>query len=232
VRLPAGGVRKVSVAVLVDQAVSWVKEGAGYRRVLEAPAPEKLKIIRDLVAGIAGFNAERGDQLIVETLPFETTLLTEPPQPRPSGSNGPASPLPFTLDRKTVTVAAAAAAGIIVILALAGVLLRRRKPLPQVQATGPAELPAGPEPPAPAPVTATTTAAVPTASIEQQLEAKLAEREALQNKMDAQALSALKIAPVITKTAEVFAKHLREKIQQDPGVSAHILHSWIREEES
>jgi flagellar M-ring protein FliF len=222
-RLPAGGVRKVSVAVLVDQTVSWVKEGAGYRRVLEPPAPEKLKIIRDLVAGIAGFNAERGDQLIVETLPFETTLLTEPPPPRPSGPKGPAVPSPFALDRRIVTMVAAAAGGI-VILVLASLLLRRRKPQKVVEVTAPAALPAGPEPPA------AVASAGP--SVEQQLEAKLAEREALQKKMDAQALSALKIAPVITKTAEVFAKHLREKIQQDPGVSAHILHSWIREEEN
>jgi flagellar M-ring protein FliF len=88
VRLPAGGIRKVSVAVLVDQGVNWVKDGSGYRRVLEPPAPEKLKIIRDLVAGIAGINADRGDQLIVETLPFETTLLTEPPQSRPTPRQG------------------------------------------------------------------------------------------------------------------------------------------------
>jgi flagellar biosynthesis/type III secretory pathway M-ring protein FliF/YscJ len=223
-RLPAGGVRKVSVAVLVDQSVNWVKEGAGYRRVLEPPAPEKLKIIRDLVAGIIGFTAERGDQLIVETLPFETTLLTEPPQSRPSGPAGPATPAMFRLDRRMITIGAAAAGGIIVLL-LAGFLLsRRRKPRTEVEATAPAALPAAAE--TPGAVTA------PPISVEKQLEAKLAERDALQEKMDEQALTAIKIAPVITKAAEVFAKHLREKIHQDPGVSAHILRSWIREEQN
>ena len=49
--------------------------------------------------------------------------------------------------------------------------------------------------------------------------------------MDAQALSSLKLAPVITKKAEVFAKHLREKITKEPEISAQILRSWIREEE-
>ena len=66
----------------------------------------------------------------------------------------------------------------------------------------------------------------------QQIEAKLAEREALQKKMDAQALNSLKLAPVITKTAEVLAKHLREKITKEPEISAQILRTWIREEES
>jgi len=46
-----------------------------------------------------------------------------------------------------------------------------------------------------------------------------------------QALNALKLAPVITKKAEVFAKHLREKITKEPEISAQILRSWIREEE-
>ena len=46
--------------------------------------------------------------------------------------------------------------------------------------------------------------------------------------MDAQALSSLKLAPVITKKAEVFAKHLREKIAKEPEISVQILRSWIR----
>jgi flagellar biosynthesis/type III secretory pathway M-ring protein FliF/YscJ len=50
--------------------------------------------------------------------------------------------------------------------------------------------------------------------------------------MDAQALTSLKLAPVITKKAEVLAKHLREKITKDPDISAQILRTWIREEES
>ena len=62
-------------------------------------------------------------------------------------------------------------------------------------------------------------------------DAKHSQRDALQAKMDAQALSSLKLAPVITKKAEVFAKHLREKISKEPEISAQILRSWIREEE-
>jgi flagellar biosynthesis/type III secretory pathway M-ring protein FliF/YscJ len=36
---------------------------------------------------------------------------------------------------------------------------------------------------------------------------------------------------VITKTAEVMAKHIREKIKEQPEVSAQVLRRWIREEE-
>jgi hypothetical protein len=71
----------------------------------------------------------------------------------------------------------------------------------------------------------------PGQSLERRMEDQIAEREALQRQMDDQALAALKLAPVITKKAEVFAKHLREKIAKEPEISIQILRSWIREEE-
>lgn len=69
------------------------------------------------------------------------------------------------------------------------------------------------------------------ATVEKQIESQLAERDALQQQMDAQALSSLKLAPVITKKAEVFAKHIREKIAKEPEISVQIMKSWIREDE-
>ncbi|MBZ5583366.1 MAG: flagellar M-ring protein FliF [Acidobacteriia bacterium] len=221
-RMPAGTVRRISVAVLVDQAVNWEKDKGGFRRVLVPPTPEKLKIVRDLVAGIAGFNLERGDQLMVETLPFENTLLAEPPQASPPAPR-PAAPAPLALDRKTLLMVGGAVLGLL-ILAASGVLFLRRRRAPEVEATTPAALPPGDAAPAPAIAGGQT--------VEQQIEATLAEREALQKRMDAQALNALKLTPVITKTAEVLAKHLRDKVKQDPDTSAQILRAWIREEES
>jgi flagellar M-ring protein FliF len=50
-------------------------------------------MIKDVVAGVTGFNADRGDQLIVETLPFESSLNTEPPPsssaPKPNSNKDP-----------------------------------------------------------------------------------------------------------------------------------------------
>jgi flagellar M-ring protein FliF len=210
--------------VLVDQGVSWVKDGNGYKRVLLPPPPETLKVIRDLVAGVTGFNAERGDQLIVESLPFETTLLTEPPAPSPApGAGQKGGRIPFELDRKMMIIAGGALAALLVLASVLLVLVRRRKRKKPVQVSAPpAALPAAEIPVAEPP------AAVESGSIEDQLQAKLAERDAMQKRLDSQALATLKLAPPVTKTAEVFAKHLRDKIQQDPEVAAHILRSWIR----
>jgi flagellar M-ring protein FliF len=225
-RLPAGGLRKMSLAVLVDQEVTWEPAKDGLKRVLVPPSPEKLKVLRELVAGITGFNAERGDQLVIETLPFENTLLLEPPAA--PGSTPPASthnPLPrFDLDRRTLWMAAAAVAGALTLVAALVFVLRRKKPRLE-EVTAPAELAAG----SPAPQ---AIAAGPDPSMESQLESKLAERTALERKLEAQALNSLKLAPVITKTAEIMAKHLREKIAKEPEISAQILRAWIRDEEA
>jgi flagellar biosynthesis/type III secretory pathway M-ring protein FliF/YscJ len=107
----------------------------------------------------------------------------------------------------------------------ARVLRRRKKPKPAA-AQAPAELPPAPSVPA-GPVEGP-----PGASFEERIESQLAERAALEKKLEAQALNSLKLTPVITKTAEVLAKHLREKITKDPDVSAQILRTWIREEEA
>ena len=68
--------------------------------------------------------------------------------------------------------------------------------------------------------------------MEKEIESKLAEREALQQRLDTQALTALKLAPVITKASEVMAKHLREKVNKDSEVAAQILRAWIRDEDN
>ena len=78
-RIPQGAVKRMSLSVLVDQNLRWEGRGAKAKRILEAPSPEKLKSIRGLVAAATGFSEARGDQLTVETLPFESTLAIEPP---------------------------------------------------------------------------------------------------------------------------------------------------------
>jgi LPXTG-motif cell wall-anchored protein len=221
----------MSLAVLVDQEVSWEREKNSYRRVLVPPPQEKLKVIRDLVAGITGFSAERGDQLVIETLPFETTLLLEPPTlPQTSVPGKQGTPIAGitlpVMDNKTMTLIAGGAIGALV-LVLAGVILFRRKRKANVAATATTQAAL------PGPSAAGSSAALPPATrVEEQLESQLAEREALQAQMDAQALSSLKLAPVITKKAEVFAKHLREKIAKEPDISVQILRTWIREDEN
>src|SRR5579863_2955492 len=84
VREPRGTVKRMSVSLLVDSDVRYVGSGDKAKRIVEAPSADKLKAIHDLVAGVIGFDSQRGDQLVVETLPFESTLNPEQlPAPTP-----------------------------------------------------------------------------------------------------------------------------------------------------
>lgn len=225
--LPAGIVRKMSIAVLVDQSLSWEKDKSGYKRVLTPPTPEKLKVIHDLVAGITGFSQERGDQLVIETLPFENTLQLEPPvSPEAIPAGKPAVPvagLPIKLDRKTLMVGGGALAALLLLGVGAFLWMRQRRKRRGTGTVSGAQALAG---------GAGGHAALPPGQVESALESQLAERDALQAEADAQALNSLKLAPVITKKAEVFAKHLREKIAKEPDISVQVLRTWIREEDN
>jgi flagellar M-ring protein FliF len=70
---PVGDVRKLSVAVIVDDALKLEKkpDGSLDRKTVPRSA-EELKKIRELVSAAVGFDANRGDQLTVENIAFDT----------------------------------------------------------------------------------------------------------------------------------------------------------------
>jgi flagellar M-ring protein FliF len=238
-RLPGGLVKKMSLAILLDHDLTWEKDKNGFKRVLVPPAPEKLKVIKDQVAGVTGLDPQRGDQISVDALPFESTLKTEPPAdpsaPKPAAPPPAGFVWPPKLTPQQMIIAGAVAGGVLLLLVAAFVLLRRKsKKKKAVELAAQPALPAGAAgpaaPPAPALAGAPAAATEP-GSLEKRIQAQLAERDAAQQEAEARALSAL-TAPVITKTAEVLAKHLREAIKKEPEVPANILRTWIREEDT
>jgi flagellar M-ring protein FliF len=223
-RLPAGTLKRMSLAVLLDQDVRWEGAGKTAKRILEPPPPEKIKAIRDLVAAATGFRADRGDQLIVETLPFEATLMQEPPPAPAAPAPGPGSalPLPAWLARLVsgkgqLGVAAVAAVLLAALVSALKFLLRRKRP--KGPAGMPVELPAG-----------QSQAAIAGESVEaagQELESKLAEQESAKRKMEIEALRSLKLPAATTKKTEVLTKHLADVAIKDPASAAQILRSWL-----
>lgn len=65
---PRGEVKSVSVAVLVDGTYKKVKD----KTVYQARGDEELKKYDEIIKAAIGFNKDRGDQVIVENVPFET----------------------------------------------------------------------------------------------------------------------------------------------------------------
>ena len=232
-RLAQGTVKKLSISILVDHGVQWEGQGAKARRVLVPPSPEKLKSIRELVAAATGFSAERGDQLVVEALPFESTMNAEPPPPPaapgavPQQGKRPTNWMEQLLADRKLLIGVASGAGVVLLLLIGVVIMLVRRGGRKAAASMPAALPANAERKA---IAAVAPADDPN-SVDRQMEAKLAERESMQRQLEAEALNSLKMTPVVTKKTEVLAKHLRENVKKEPNLSAQVLLSWLREEE-
>ncbi|HCL80674.1 MAG TPA: flagellar M-ring protein FliF, partial [Nitrospiraceae bacterium] len=72
---PRGEVKSVSVAVLVDGTYKKEKGKTTY----VARSEEDIKKYRELLMAAIGYNKERGDQVIIENVPFETGVEELPP---------------------------------------------------------------------------------------------------------------------------------------------------------
>jgi flagellar M-ring protein FliF len=209
-RLPQGSVKKMSVALLVDSDVRTEGAGPKAKRIVEPPSADKLKVIHDLVAGVIGFSAERGDQLIVETMPFEATLNPEPVSP--ASKPAPPPPPPWyeqALKNKFVLVGAGVAVAMLLTLLVAVFKLLRRSPMESVEM-------------------APQLAAATGETLNKRIENQLAEQAAVRQKQETDALNALK-APPVTKKAEVLTKHIGEQAKKDSTSMAHVLRSWMSE---
>jgi flagellar M-ring protein FliF len=210
VRLPQGAIKRMSVSLLVDSTVRWEGSGAKARRIVEAPTPEKLKTIHDLVAGVIGLTADRGDQLVVENLPFESTLNPEPlpatPKPGPAPPDNPLDQL-----RKSKYFLVAVGAGVAVFLAMLFAVFRLAR---------------RPKPPAVALETAAQLTAGAGDSLQKQIENQLADQAAARQKQEVEALNALKLPP-LTKKTEILTKHIGEQAKKDSANMAHVIRAWM-----
>jgi flagellar M-ring protein FliF len=214
---PKGSVRRVSTAVLLDQNVKWEGAGAKAKRILIPPSPEVLKGVRDVIAGITGYNELRGDLITVETLPFENTLSAEQPVPAPL----PARPVSFDFKQPIVMYGGA----IVALLAIAVVVLLFRQPGKRGRAAA--------EDTAPPALAAEATAVenVPARETHgSRLQQQIADNEAEQAALEEQALSHIKM-PTNTKTTEVLVRHIRDAVQKDPVGAANILRTWVTDQD-
>jgi flagellar M-ring protein FliF len=238
-KLPQGDIRRISASVLVDHQVRWEGSGPQAKRVVTPLTPERLKAIRDVVAGVVGFRQERGDQVVVESQPFEQTLAWQPPAPPPTaaapagkgngaGKGAPAIgfQLPFALPKwatpRVLMIAGGGLAALLVLLVGFLVMKRRRakKKAGKAKATvgGAPELPGGER-----------SEAVQDAKA--QLEARLAEQAAKREQAELEAMAALQLPPPTTKKSEVLARHLSDEARKNPEVMAQVLRTWMNEGE-
>ena len=210
--LPQGNIKRLSLSVLLDQEVHWEGNAAGAKRVVEPPSPERLKVIHDLVAAAVGFNADRGDQLIVESLPFESTLNLEPPAniAPPARTNSKQRTLLEQLKADPKLMGGLAAIVVAVLGAIVFVIMRVRKSSKkralQVQAAGALPAPS---------------------SAEQSLAASGA--PAQDSWAPSAAAGAMNVPSLAAPRLDVLTQQLRETAQKDPEICAGVLRGWMNE---
>ena len=152
VKLPQGAIKRLSIAVLVDQGAKWEGQGKQMHRVVTPPDTEKIKAIQTLVSTLVGLNPERGDQLTVEALPFDSTLNMElPPAQTPEPAKRDNLTAIETLKQKPI-ILWGSAGGAVLVIALVIFRVSRGKKKERIQdmpevlppATSMASLTAGP----------------------------------------------------------------------------------------
>jgi flagellar M-ring protein FliF len=205
-KLPQGNVRRISASVLLDQTVRWDREGSGYRKVLVPPAPETVRAIRELIAATIGIQVDRGDQLVIESLPFESTLLASPPPvpgqpPAQGGRPGTKTPeaQPWMIWLQNPLVIGGAAAGIL-IFAGAAIWFLRRKPKRRKASVS----------------------VQPAIGQERGATAELGAGAELPRLDGGQT-----VRSVHTARIEQLTKALRENIAEDPMLAAGVLRTWL-----
>lgn len=232
--VPRGVLKRVSVAVLVDHKLRWEGAGKDAKRILEAPSQQTVDSIRELVTGALGLQEERGDQLVVEALPFDATISEPPPPglaPDP-GSTG--TPLPGWLSFLPQGVpiwawGAGAGAVLLLLLLAAFLLLRRRKKVRKVTVASSA----------PALGAHGETQSLPRAAemaipdgfdaSNGNLEAFIQEQQERLKLKENAALASLKgVKP--RNDSDVLTGHLIETVGKDPAGAAQILRSWLTED--
>lgn len=213
-KLPQGTIKRVSVSLLLDHTVRF----AGGKRIIEPPTPERIKVVHDLVAGVAGILPERGDQIVVESSPFEATLLAEPLAPGPptaAPANGP-DLLNSLLSNKLYRIAAGVGCALLIAL-LAGVTLlaRRTGKRKKIAVSNALEGGSG------------SSKKLASPEAEKQLGSQHSDHYLLSPKQGEPILSSLNIPEITTKKAEVLVRQIQTEAKKDPIAVAKVVRSWL-----
>ena len=225
IKLPQGAIKRMSISVLVDHAVRMEGSGPRAKRILVPPSAETLKGIHDLVAAVTGLSVDRGDQLVVESLPFESTKNFEPMElsapAKPADPRVPRWLAPFVQSGSGMMMLVGGALCLLLMLGFGAFILFRKRGGP-AQAAAPGTLGGA----------SRTSGALSAEDINAQIAAQRAEQVALQEQVEAEILKTLKIPVATTKKAEVLIKHIRENVSKDNAASANVLRTWLNESEA
>ena len=202
-KLPQGNIKRLSASILLDQESHWEGTGKNRKRVFVPAAPERIKAINDLIAGVIGLDTQRGDRLVIESLPFDRTVETiDPEQPGFKETGKPQNPLEPLLKDKRFLIGAPAASALM-LLATSLLFVKRRKKKKNV-----------------AMHKALQEAAARKRAAEEANELAQAQKAALIEEMK---------LPGVPKKLESLRSQVRETVRKDPQLAAEVIRAWLDE---
>jgi flagellar M-ring protein FliF len=212
---PHGGVKKISAAVLVDYVLEREGEGEEQKRTLQARPADKMEAIRELVAAAIGLDPSRGDQLIVQTMPFETTLqLQNQDLELGPGTDTSAGQLLDRLQQEPMLIVAVGAAVLLLVGAAVWFMRRSRKKSSVEVKKGQHALAAG-------------SASGPGELAGQENNARVAKAPVAG---DLAAPRPTQVPQLLSPRHDVLVREVQEIVNKDTELSAGIVHGWLVEE--
>jgi flagellar biosynthesis/type III secretory pathway M-ring protein FliF/YscJ len=181
-------------------------------RILTPPSPESVRAIRELVTAALGLVPARGDHLVIESLPFESTLHAPPPAVT---QKAPAPAAPAPASRLAIPVMdwrVWSGIGVAAMLLFSGLWLLRRRQKRKRAASQPRQAGA-------------LAGGAGTPALEGRDAAALSGSD---GKTRAIAQASDKLTPA--SRIEVLIEELRNTIDGDPELAASVLRCWIEEE--
>ncbi len=207
VKLPQGSIKRLSIAVLVDQGAKWEGQGKNMHRVVTPPDTAKLKTIQSVVSALVGLNTERGDQITVEALPFDSSVNMELPPGETPDAAKPKALTPLEALKQKPMILYGSAGGAVLVIGLVVFALTRGKKKQMLR-----EMPEVLPP-------ATTLASLPAAAAAQQQAGAIAANETPR-------------PALMPSRTEVLLNQLQESGRNNPEAWAGVLRGWLSEEEA
>jgi flagellar M-ring protein FliF len=202
---PTATIQKLSVAVIVDDAVQPGKPGdTNTARKTTPRSPEDLKKIKDLVTAAVGIDTMRGDLLTVENIAFEAPLEVDE------------APTGIVPELKTLTRPALRYTAYLVVFLMAYFLLYRplsKRIFVSVDETLTNRSASSAE------IGSASTMSLATPKTVKELEAAMAEGNSMPQVTAAD----------VNKT-DILKQRIAEFVQKDPEKGAQLVRSWLIEE--
>ncbi len=212
VKIPRGSIKRLSASILLDEDVRWQGTGSHAKRVGTPPDPERIKAIHDIVAGVIGLSPARGDQLIVESLPFQQNWDNEtgPPQ-LPAKPAQPQDQLHKLLSDPKMMIGIGTA--ILALVGFAVFALKRKKNKGAVLIQSQASL------------------AAPAPSDQAKSDQEITTAQNAKLQVPGRSQKALETAD-ISAQVETLRQNVRESVNRDPALAAGVIRTWIAETET